>query len=75
MGDILLDGHIGEFRNDNLESQEPAVSHITRGMLVCLRLIDMLSLGITFFRSGVSFGSSEIYHQLCISIGTGGAYR
>jgi hypothetical protein len=33
MGDILLDGHIGEFRNDNLESQEPAVSMITPGML------------------------------------------
>jgi len=32
MGDILLDGHIGEFRNDNLESQEPAVIYITRGM-------------------------------------------
>jgi hypothetical protein len=31
MGDILLDGHIGEFRNDNLQSQEPTVSHITRG--------------------------------------------
>ena len=39
MGDILLDGHIGEFRNDNLESQEPAVNYITRGMaydwLIC----------------------------------------
>jgi hypothetical protein len=33
MGYILLDGHIGEFRNDNLESQEPAVSMITPGML------------------------------------------
>ena len=32
MGDILLDGHIGEFRNNNLESQEPVVSLITRGM-------------------------------------------
>jgi hypothetical protein len=32
MGNILLDGHIGEFRNDNFESQEPAVSLITRGM-------------------------------------------
>jgi len=26
MGDILLHGHIGEFRNNNLESQEPVVS-------------------------------------------------
>jgi len=32
MGDVLLDGHIGQFRDDDLESQEPVVSQITRGM-------------------------------------------
>ena len=30
MGDILLHGHIGEFRDDDLESQEPVVSSVPR---------------------------------------------
>jgi hypothetical protein len=32
MGDILLYCHIGEFGNNNLESQEPVISLITRAM-------------------------------------------
>jgi len=32
MGDILLDGHIGELGDDDFESQQPVVSHITRSM-------------------------------------------
>ena len=32
MGNILLDGHIGELGDNDLESQKPVVSHITRSM-------------------------------------------
>lgn len=63
MGHILLHRHIGQFRDDDFESQEPIVNNPYPMWDQYSRLIDMLSLGITFLGSSMSFGSSEIYGQ------------